>query len=53
VVKELVARTKLFAQKIGCEKVVGPKRGGPDEIKLRQLPNGDTTGDFIRAESGC
>ena len=38
--------------KIGCEKVLGPKRGGPDEIKLRQLPNGDTTGDFIPAESG-
>lgn len=52
VVKELAARTKAFAQKIGCEKVVGPKRGGPDEVKLRQLPNGDTTGDFIPAESG-
>ena len=35
VVKELAARTKAFAQKIGCEKVLGPKRGGPDEIKLR------------------
>ena len=52
VVKELAARTKAFAQKIGCEKVLGPKRGGPDEIKLRKLPNGDTTGDFIPAESG-
>ena len=52
VVKELAARTKAFAQKIGCEKVLGPKGGGPDEIKLRKLPNGDTTGDFIPAESG-
>lgn len=52
VVKELAARTKAFAHKIGCEKVLGPKRGGPDEIKLRKLPNGDTTGDFIPAESG-
>lgn len=52
VVRELAVRTKVFARKIGCEKVLGPKRGGPDEIKLRKLPNGDTTGDFIPAESG-
>jgi hypothetical protein len=52
VVKELAARTKGFAEKIGCEKVLGPKRGGPGEIKLRKLPNGDTTGDLILAESG-
>ena len=52
VVKELAARTKAFAQKIGCDKVLRPKRGGPDEIKPRKLPNGDTTGDFIPAESG-
>ena len=52
VVKELAARTKAFAQKISCEKVLGPKRGGPDEIKLRKLPNGDTTGDFIPAKLG-
>lgn len=31
---------------------LGPKRGGPDEIKLHKLPNGDTPGDFIPAESG-
>ena len=52
VVKELAVRTKAFGQKIGCEKVLGPKRGGPDEIKLRKLSSGDTTGDFIPAESG-
>lgn len=26
VVRELVVRTKAFAQKIGCEEVIGPKR---------------------------
>ena len=26
--------------------------GGPDECRLRKLPNGDTTGDFIEAKSG-
>ncbi|MCW5554010.1 MAG: hypothetical protein KIS67_17875 [Verrucomicrobiae bacterium] len=51
-VRELAVRTKAFAQMIGCEKVLGPKRGGPEVIKLRKLPNGDTTGDFIPAESG-
>lgn len=51
VVKELAARTAGFARKLGCEKVFGPERGGPDEIKFRKLPNGDTTGDFIPAGS--
>ena len=52
VVKELAARTATFARKIGCAEVIGPESGGPDEVKLRKLPNGDTTGDFIGAESG-
>ena len=52
VVRELAARTAAFARKIGCEEVVGPARGGPDEVRLHKLPNGDTTGDFIEAESG-
>lgn len=52
VVKELVARTAAFARKIGCAEVIGPESGGPDECKVRKLPNGDTTGDFIGAESG-
>ena len=51
-VKELAARTAGFARKLGCQKVFGPRRGGPDEIKLRKRPNGDTTGDFIPAEAG-
>ncbi len=52
VVKELAARTTAFARKIGCAEVIGPESGGPDEVRLCKLPNGDTTGDFIRAESG-
>jgi hypothetical protein len=52
VVKELAKRTAEFARKIGCAEVIGPESGGPDECKVRKLPNGDTTGDFIEAESG-
>lgn len=52
VVKELAERTVAFARKIGCAEVRGPVAGGPDLCKLRKLPNGDTTGDFIAAESG-
>jgi hypothetical protein len=52
VVKELAVRTTAFARKIGCAEVHGPMPGGPDLCKLRKLPNGDTTGDFIEAKSG-
>lgn len=51
-VKDLVARTAGFARKTGCEKVSAPRRGGPEQVTLRKLPNGDTTGDFSAAESG-
>lgn len=52
VVRQLAERTAAFARKIGCAEICGPDPGGPDEIKLRTLPNGDTTGDFIAAETG-
>lgn len=52
VVRQLAERTAAFARKIGCTEVCGPDPGGPDEIKLRILPNGDTTGDLVSAESG-
>jgi len=52
VVKELAVRTTAFARKIGCAEVHRPMPGGPDLCKLRKLPNGDTTGDFIEAKSG-
>lgn len=52
VVRVLAARTKAFGLKIGCEKTLGPKHCGPDEIRVRQFPNGDTTSDFNPAESG-
>jgi hypothetical protein len=51
-VKEFAARTAEFASRIGCQKVFQPKCGGPDDCRLLQLPNGDTTGDFFPAESG-
>jgi hypothetical protein len=52
VVQELAGRAAKFARKIGCAEVHGPMPGGPDLCKLRKLPNGDTTGDFIEAKSG-
>jgi hypothetical protein len=52
VVKEFGVRTVKFARKIGCTKVHGLVSGGPDFCKLRKLPNGDTTGDFVEASSG-
>ena len=51
-VAELVRDTAEFAKTIGCTEVAGPVAGGPDECKLRTLPNGDITGDFIEAQSG-
>jgi hypothetical protein len=51
-VKDLAERTAKFAGKIGCPEVHGPCVGGPDGCRIRKLPNGDTTGDFIAAESG-
>jgi hypothetical protein len=52
VVKEFGARTVKFARKIGCTKVHGPMPGGQDLCKLRKLPNGDITGDFVESMSG-
>jgi len=52
VVLELAERTAEFARKIGCAEVHGPMPGGPSLCKLRKLPDGSTTGDFIGAMWG-
>jgi hypothetical protein len=51
-VLRLAEQVAAFAKSVGCAEIHGPLEGGPDHVVIRELPNGNSTGDFIGPDSG-